>query len=169
MVIRPATPDDSRAIATIHVLAWQARYQGVVPAQFLAALSVEQRERMWRQKLEQGAPDTWVMEEHGAVLGWINAGASRDPDALPSTSELWAIYVDPKHWRRGVGQRLWSEIEDQLRRSGFADVTLWVLRDNAGALAFYRSNGFVVDGLEKPIELGGTELVEIRLRKALGG
>ena len=70
-----------------------------------------------------------------------------------------AIYVDPKHWRRGVGQRLWDEVEDQLRRSGFSDVTLWVLQDNAGALAFYRSNGFVVDGTEKTVELGGTELV----------
>lgn len=68
------------------------------------------------------------------------------------------------HWRRGVGQHLWDEAEDQLRRSGFADVTLWVLQDNAGALAFYRSNGFVVDGIEKTVEFSGTELVEIRLR-----
>ena len=30
-------------------------------------------------------------------------------------------------------------------------------------------NGFVVEGIEKTVELGGTELVEIRLRKGLGG
>ena len=29
-----------------------------------------------------------------------------------------------------------------------------MLRDNAGALAFYGSNGFVVDGIEKTVELG---------------
>jgi ribosomal protein S18 acetylase RimI-like enzyme len=132
-------------------------------------MSVDQGEGIWRQTLEQGAPDTWVIEEHDAVLGWMTAGSSRDPGSRSSTSELWAIYVDPKHWRRGVGQRLWSEIEDQLRRSGFSDVTLWVLQDNAGALAFYSSNGFAADGIEKTIEIGGTELVEIRLRKALGG
>jgi ribosomal protein S18 acetylase RimI-like enzyme len=74
---------------------------------------------------------------------------------------------DPMHWRRGVGQRLWDEAEDQLRRSGFSDVTLWVLHDNAGAVAFYCSNGFVVDGVEKKVEFGGTELVEIRLWKGL--
>jgi hypothetical protein len=44
-----------------------------------------------------------------------------------------------------------------------------VLQDNAGALAFYRSNGFVVVGIEKTVELGGTELAEIRLRKGLSG
>jgi ribosomal protein S18 acetylase RimI-like enzyme len=169
MVVRRATPEDSKAIATIHVLSWQAAYEGVVPAQFLASLSVDQRERIWRQRLEEGASSTWVIEEDGGVVGWTSAGPSRDTDALSSTSEVWAIYVDPKHWRQGVGQRLWGDIEDQLRRSGFSDVTLWVLRDNAGALAFYRSNGFVDDGLEKTVELGGTELVEIRLRKGLGG
>jgi ribosomal protein S18 acetylase RimI-like enzyme len=169
MVVRPATPEDSRAIATIHVLSWQAAYQGIVPAQFLASMSIDQREGVWRQRLEQGAHSTWVIEEHGGVLGWTSAGPSRDTDALSSTSEVWAIYVDPKHWRRGVGQRLWGDIEGQLRRSGSSDVTLWVLRANAGALAFYCSNGFVDDGIEKTIELGGTELVEIRLRKGLGG
>jgi len=169
MIVRPATPEDSRAIATIHVLSWQAAYQGVVPAQFLASMSVDHRERTWRQRLEQDAAGSWVIEEHGAVLGWISAGPSRDADARSSTSELWAIYVDPKHWRRGVGQRLWDEVEDQLRRAGFSDVTLWVLQDNGGALAFYRSNGFFLDGTEKTVELGGTELVEIRLRKRLGG
>jgi len=169
MVVRPATPEDSRAIATIHVLSWQAAYQGIVPAQFLASMSIDQREGIWRQRLEHGPPSTWVMEEHGAVLGWISAGPSRDAGALSSTGELWAIYVDPKHWRQGVGQRLWDEMEDQLRGSGFSAVTLWVLKENAKALAFYRSNGFVVDGIQKAVELGGTELVEIRLRKALGG
>ncbi len=169
MVVRPATPADSRAIATIHVLSWQAAYQGIVPAQFLASLSIDQREGAWRQRLDCDTSGTSVLEERGVVLGWVNAGPSRDADALPTTSELLAIYVDPRHWRRGVGQRLWNDVEDQLRRAGFSDVTLWVLQDNAGALAFYRSNGFVVDGIEKPVELGGTELVEVRLRKGLGG
>ncbi len=169
MVVRHAIPEDARAIATIHVLSWQAAYQGLVPAQFLASLSVDQREGVWRQRLEHGAPGIWVIEEHGNVLGWISAGPSRDTNALASTSELWAIYVDPNHWRRGVGQRLWDEVENQLRGSGFSDVTLWVFQHNAGAQAFYRSNGFVVDGTEKTVELGGTELIEIRLRKRLGG
>jgi hypothetical protein len=49
-------------------------------------------------------------------------------------------------------------------------VTVWVLKDNARALAFYHSSGFVIDaGAEKTDELGGAALVEVRLRKALGG
>jgi len=170
MIVRRATPEDSRAIATIHVRSWQAAYEGIVPAQFLASLSVDQRAGIWRHRLEGDAHGTWVLEEDGGILGWISAGPSRDADALSSTSELWAVYVDPKHWRHGVGQRLCDDTEGHLRRSGFSDVTLWVLRDNTRALAFYRSNGFVVDGdIEQTVELGGTELVEIRLRKSLTG
>jgi ribosomal protein S18 acetylase RimI-like enzyme len=170
MVVRRATIEDSGAIAEIHVRSWQAAYRDIVPPAFLDSLSVEQRERGWRQRLERDTSGTSVLEERGEVLGWVNAGPSRDADALSSTGELWAIYVAPDHWRRGVGQRLWSDAEEQLRRAGFLDVTLWVLKENTGALGFYRANGFAVDpGIEKAVELGAAVLIEIRLRKKLGG
>jgi ribosomal protein S18 acetylase RimI-like enzyme len=170
MIIRGATPNDARAIAEIHVRSWQVAYKDIVPDSFLESLSVEQRERFWRQSLEGSGPGTSVIEEHGEVLGWISVGPSRDAGEEPSTRELWAIYVEPRHWRRGVGQRLWGDIEKQLKRSGVSEVTLWVLKDNTRALAFYRSNGFVDDaGIEKTVEIGETELVEVRLRKGLGG
>ena len=170
MVVRPATLEDSRAIAEIHVRSWQTAYRDIVPPAFLDSLSVEQRERGWRQRLERDTSGTSVLEERGEVLGWVSAGPSRDGDAFSSTSELWAIYVAPEHWRRGMGQRLWSDAEEQLRRAGFLDVTLWVFKENAGALRFYGANGFVVDpGVEKTVELGGAALIEVRLRKKLGG
>jgi len=169
MVVRRATAEDSGAIAEIHVRSWQAAYRGIVPPEFLDSLSVEQRQRVWRQRLEGGTSVTLVLEEQDKVLGWVSAGPSRDSDALSPTSELVAIYVAPEHWRRGVGQRLWSDAEGQLRRAGFLEVTLWVLKENAGALRFYRAIGFVVDpGIEKTVELGGAALIEIRLRKQLG-
>lgn len=92
MVVRGATPEDSGAIAEIHVRSWRAAYRGIVPPEFLDSISVEQREGAWRQRLERGTSGTSVLEEQGEVLGWVSAGSSRDADALPSTSELWAIY-----------------------------------------------------------------------------
>ena len=44
-----------------------------------------------------------VLGELGEVLGLVNTGPSRDADGLSSTIEIWAIYVAPEHWRRGVG------------------------------------------------------------------
>jgi len=170
MLVRQASPEDAKAIAAIHVRAWQVAYQGIVPSTVLSSLSVEEREKIWSRNLDRRASKTWVAEEGGQVLGWISAAQSRDEDAPPTTGEVWGIYVDPACWRRGVGQRLWSEAEEYLRASGCSGVTLWVLKENARAIAFYESIGLAIEpGLEKAIAMGGTELLEIRLRKQIGG
>ena len=111
MVVRREAPEDSRAIATIHVLSWQAAYEGVVPAQFLASMSIDRREGIWRQRLEQGASGTWVIEEHGAVLGWISTGPSRDTDALSSTANC-----GPSTSIRCTGAEVWGNISGMRQR-----------------------------------------------------
>src|SRR5262245_29067734 len=144
MIIRPARLEDARAIAAIHVRSWQVAYQGIVPSSYLDSLSVEERERDWRQALEQGTPETWVAAVDENVLGWSAASRIRDSDAAPSTVEVWAIYVDPLYWRQGIGQLLSRKAEEQLAVSGFSEITLWVFKDNAQAIAFYESNGFSI-------------------------
>jgi ribosomal protein S18 acetylase RimI-like enzyme len=170
MTVRRAELDDADAIAAIHVHAWQEAYRGIVPHSYLDSLSIEARKKVWQENLEQRTSDTWVAEEGGQVLGWISAARSRDSDAQPSTGELWAMYVHPQHWRRGIGRLLWHEAEEHLRTLGFSEATLWVLKGNAQAIAFYESNGFIIEpGSEKTITRGGADLLEIRLRKRLGG
>lgn len=168
-LIRHATPDDAREIARIHVRAWQRAYRGIVPQTHLDSLSVEQREMIWRKRLQEQVTRTWVAEAADFLLGWINVGRSRDPDANAKTGELWSIYIDPEHWRRGVGRRLWAEAERHLRSVGYTDVTLWVLERNVDALEFYGSIGFALDpGTEQKTERGGAQLTEVRLRCGLG-
>lgn len=169
MDVRRAVVDDARGIAEVHVSSWQKGYVGVVPEEFLRSLSVDHRESVWRAALgREGEAAVWVAEEGGALVGWISAGKSRDPDAGPASGELWAIYVDPRCWGRGVGRALWREAEAHLRASGFTSVTLWVLEENERGLRFYRALGFVVDpGRRLEIERGGKQLVEIRLRRDL--
>jgi RimJ/RimL family protein N-acetyltransferase len=65
-----------------------------LPAERLAQLSVERRARQWRD---------WpplLAESGDVVVGFVSVGASRDADA---DGELFAIYVDPDYWGRGVG------------------------------------------------------------------
>ena len=168
MIVRLATHDDAQAIATIHVDGWRAAYRGVVPSAFLDSMSVVDRERVWSRNLERRESETWVADEGDQLLGWISAARSRDADASTETGEIWAIYVAPVHWRRGVGRRLWNTAEEYLRASGFSEVTLWVLEDNAPAIAFYEVLGFAIErGSSKTITRGGAHLQEIRLRKVL--
>lgn len=167
-MIRLATLGDARAIATIHVEAWRAAYRGIVPDEYLDSLSIDGREPVWRQSLLAADTSTWVAQESDAIAGWISAGRSRDTDAGTSAGEIWAVYVAPGYWGKGVGRSLCRHAEQHLRTEGFITVTLWVLQDNTRAVKFYQSNGFVLDiGATKQIERGGKTLSEVRFRKPL--
>jgi len=169
-MIRSATPVDARAIATIHVEAWRAAYRGIVPDEYLDSLSIDRRESAWRQNLLAAETSTWVAQEADGIVGWISAGPSRDLDAGTSAGEIWAVYVAPECWGKGVGRSLCVQAEQHLRAQDFIAVTLWVLKDNERAVRFYQSNGFVLDpGAAKEIERGGKTLSEVRFRKPLIG
>ena len=167
-IIQSATLADARAIATIHVEAWREAYRGIVPDEYLDSLSIDRRESAWRQNLLAADTSTWVAQESDATVGWISVGPSRDTDAGISTGEIWAVYVAPGCWGKGMGRSLCEHAEQHLREEGFMEVTLWVLEHNERAVKFYESNGFVLDmGATKEIERGGRTLSEIRFRKQL--
>lgn len=165
--IRTATVEDAAGIAAVHVRGWQHAYRGIFPDDYLDALSIEQREKRWLGILAPGGSPTWVAEEEGRILGWGSAGACRDADGDETTGELWALYVDPDAWRRGIGRAIWKVVEAHLRAAGYRSATLWVLADNHRALQFYHSLGFQADGHEKLLEQGGASIREVRLRLCL--
>lgn len=161
--IAPASLDDAPAIARIHVDAWRAAYEGIIPASLLAGLSVEKREATWRACIAGGVPRVLVARDPTGVIGWIAFGDCRDAGAAPDQGEVHAVYLAPSHWGRGVGGLLWQEARRALIRDGFASASLWVLAENHRALRFYRSAGFAVDPLgDRNIERGGRSLRELR-------
>jgi ribosomal protein S18 acetylase RimI-like enzyme len=161
--IRPATVDDARAIAEIHVRTWQAAYPGIVPAEYLASLSVDKHEAMWRESVVTGRPELLVAMEGDEMLGWVAFGPSRDDGAAPDDAEIWAIYVGASHWGRGVGRALWRHLEARLRGDHFKTVCLWAFPENVRATRFYESLGFAADVKSaKQFRLGDALLNEIR-------
>jgi GNAT superfamily N-acetyltransferase len=105
-----------------------------------------------------------VAEASGVIVGFASVGASRDADA---DGELFAIYVDPDHWRTGIGRDLMTAAEQDLRDLGHAEAILWVLADNPRARKFYERVGWHYDGTTRPIEVFGVEVSEVRYRKEL--
>lgn len=163
MIVDHATLDDVRAVARIHVDAWRSAYAHIVPAEYLAALSVEQREAVWRKTVETGRPELLVARVNGSIVGWIAFDACRDEDAPLSQAEIWAIYVAPDNWSKGIGRQLWHRARTLMRQQGFLSCSLWVFSENEPAMRFYRSVGFVADGLPpKQFELGGKQPHEVR-------
>lgn len=158
-----ARADDGRAIAEVHVRSWQHAYLGLLPEEFLATLSVEQRESWWRETLLRGSPQVLVARDGQGLCGFVCFGASRDEDAPFGTGEIWAIYLLPRVWSRGVGQRLWRQALARLRADDFCRVTLWALVGNERAIRFYAREGFSAEkASRRSLELGGAAVDEIR-------
>jgi ribosomal protein S18 acetylase RimI-like enzyme len=163
MQIRPAVHGDARAIADIHVRAWQEAYRGIVPEQYLASLSIEQHETTWAERIAASSSQLFVAVDSGQVLGWVAFGPSRDEGASTNAAELWAIYVSPSAWAIGIGKALCKHMLLLLARQGFTSVDLWVFPENERAGRFYKSLGFQIEpGSVKEFELGGVALNEVR-------
>lgn len=167
MIIRLATPADTTPLGRLHIDCWRAAYHGLVPDAYLAALDPERRADRFRESLAEAASETYLAEEYGEVLGFLTLGACRDPDLDPETAgEIYAIYLGPKHWRRGVGRRLCQHGEELLRTQGYTQAILWVFEGNPRARCFYEVMGFRPDGACKTLNPGAL-LQAIRYRKNL--
>jgi ribosomal protein S18 acetylase RimI-like enzyme len=147
----------------VHTASWQAGYAGILSADYLSGLDWRFRAEWWASALGSvdGVRVTLVaVDDRGTVRGFTRGGPSRDEDAEPGTAEVYAIYVDPRSWRLGVGGRLLAEV---LARLDARSTSLWVLEENAAARRFYAGHGFLPDGVRKPDSIGGVEVVEVRL------
>ena len=166
--IRRAHRDDAPAIAEVHVRTWQHAYRDLLPADFLAGLSVAARERFWQSELSVLPSDRmpWLADSGGDVAGFASIGPSRDADAPGTTGEIYAIYVLPECWDRGVGADLLRRAERDLVDHGYAEATLWVLAGNDRARGFYERAGWQLGG-ERTERIGGIEMEEVRYRRLL--
>jgi L-amino acid N-acyltransferase YncA len=163
MSISPATLEDARAIAQVHVLSWQHAYRDLLPQEFLASLSVAKREAMWREIITLGTSELLVAKAAGQVCGFANFGVSRDEGAAPHTAELMAIYLLPQVWSTGVGRVLLHDTLDRTNALGFERITLRVIANNTRAIRFYEAAGFTSEPSSlKHCTVGGVSLEEIR-------
>ena len=170
MPVRFATAEDADAIAGVHVRSWQIAYRGLVPDATLDNLDVAERATRWRSIFEQTGQDVFVLVEHDRIRGFCSLQPSRDEEhADAPVGEISAIYVDPPHWRRGLGRALCEAAMARARLRGFHDLVLWVLEENRGARSFYEELGFVRDGeVSSTRGFGnGVELSEVRYLKHL--
>jgi GNAT superfamily N-acetyltransferase len=78
--------------------------------------------------------EIWVWKEDGHILGF-SAGDERN-------GSIWAVFVDPHHEGKGIGQSLLSHACASLRRAGFGQATLGT-GPGTRAERFYRQAGWV--------------------------
>ncbi len=101
--IRPAVATDVEAIARIHVASWRYAYRGQIPDAVLDSLDEQRRAALWRGLLDKPEHRLILAELDALIVGFCSVIRSRDGDAQSDVAEVAAIYVEPTHWRRGIG------------------------------------------------------------------
>ena len=150
-MIRHATLEDAARLAEIHIASWQAAYQDLLPADFLAGLSneLESRTGQWQDWLGVASERRKVLVgvDGDRVVGFAHVGPSGDKDLKASqVGELYAMYLDPGHYRQGWGSQLMDAVFAEMRDSGFVEGALWVMTANDAARSFYEGHGWQPDG-----------------------
>lgn len=168
MILRQAAPGDEQAVSQVHVRSWQAAYRGLLADSYLDAL--DPADRAARYTFSEPGPDqphTTLAVEDDHICGFATIGPCRDSDK-PAAGELYAIYVHPDWWRRGVGRTLIHAARHQLTDRGFAAGVLWVLAGNERAFRFYQADGWRPDGRRRLADVHGITVEEARYVRSLG-
>jgi ribosomal protein S18 acetylase RimI-like enzyme len=169
-LVREPVVADAAALGAIHVRAWQEGYRaGLMPDDFLDALSQEERAERWRRGLEAGLRPRhrkFVADDSGTLVGFIVVGPA-DGDADSVVGEVYSLNVDPDHWGRGAGGLLLVVATAALVDMGFDSAVLWVHRDNARARRFYKLHGWSPDGEERDAKVIDITVPEVRYHRPL--
>lgn len=150
MLIRPPTAADVEAMARIEVEARVAAEQSWSPRpRGLRARSVDDAAAGWRQRLD-GSARVAVSD-----LRVVGCAAWRVVHGVP---ELTGPFVDPLHWRTGVGRALAAVAMRRARLQGHERMQMWIPAADPRARAFARAMGFVLHGAS-PVASGARDRV----------
>jgi L-amino acid N-acyltransferase YncA len=164
-LIRAAKVSDARAIAEINVAAWRESYGAIMPAEYLAALDVDEWELGWRRKLagDAGLEVLLVSQGAGEPAGFAAFGPPRSERlaAAGYSGEFHAIYLLRSIQRRGAGRALMGRMSKSLLERGVTKAGAWVFRGNPPARRFYERLGGQEIGLEGVLALAGVEYPDL--------
>ena len=160
--IRKPDHDDVPVIADLHIAAWQHAYAGMVPDHVLNELSLEQFISRWHERIVnlKSSEHVRIAVLQDEVLGFAMFGESREAMDLPQDfGEIYALYVHPKHWRKGAGSELIQYTFSWFDENRYPGVFLWALKANHRARSFYEKAGMVLIPQERYINTHGVELL----------
>ena len=158
-------------MARAFVDAYHAGHRGQMPQWLIETRTYATSERGWRRTLDELADDpepdrcVLVAESAGDIAGVVMGGPTEpwaedeEVRAARPTGELYALYVDPRHWRRGGGRALLEAAAAWLAARGRRRLLVGVLAANGPARRFYETVGGRLLGY-RPIEDEGVVLEE---------
>ncbi|WP_323041096.1 GNAT family N-acetyltransferase [Gemmobacter sp.] len=143
MIFRDAGAADAPAVAEFHARIWHQTYRDLAPPVAIARLDVAHRLRQWAAALADPPSQTVILAETaGEIAGMVSFGAPGHA-VFAGRGEVTHLYVDPAQRGLGLGGRLLARAHGRLLAAGYPGMALAVVRQNAGARAFYTALGGV--------------------------
>lgn len=166
IVIREATKADIPDIAKIHVSGWQGAYGGIVDQDYIDSKTIEERVQFWSDVFEENEHIPYVGLIDNKIAGFVSFGPLRTPPAGTSkirplySAEIYALYLYPEFFRKGLGTALIQKSVEQLMILKHRSLCLWVLKGNKRGCAFYEAMGGQRVG-KKMLQMGKTNVKEV--------
>jgi len=137
-VIRRATAADAPALAALHVRSFHHAYPDIVPAEILAAVTVEEFVEKWERWLgPEALGPTFVAETDERIFGLCALERAR----------VRNLHVEPAAQGAGLGSALLTHAEAALREADFAHGELLVFAANGLARTFYERHDWTTGGV----------------------
>ena len=136
MTVRPARPEDDRALLAIDRATWSTQ-SSPAPAPPSGPFF---NKRTWPENVV-------VAEVDGQPVGW---GKIEHPTEMPASGHVWhvtGLAVDPQFEGRGVGRALMGALIELARKRGGRRMTLRVFAPNERARRLYERLGFEIEGV----------------------
>ena len=141
MFVRTAGERDLVAVRALLVETWHATYDAVYGAAKVTEITDDWHSIVsLRSRLTRPNSEFLVADDGKRIGGMAFAAATADAKVIM----LNQLYVHPDCQRRGIGQALLDEIEASFSEARTLRVE--VEEANGGAIAFYRSTGFLLCG-----------------------
>jgi ribosomal protein S18 acetylase RimI-like enzyme len=166
ILVRDATEADVQAIAAVQRRSRERGYRGLLSDVYITPATDAVSQAHWRDALRSRTTpgnDVLVAELDDIVVG---VAATHMPASGPI--ELWALYIDPSHWRRGIARALTAAAMHRAAAIGQTEMIAWVLSTNDPAKQFYLANGWWLDGGEEVRGSRERPYTVHRLRHTLG-
>ena len=103
----------------------------------------------WHRRFADPVQRIRVAEVDGEIAGtcaWTQARQAHGVGPLiPGRAHVSAVFVDPRHWRKGIAATLLGEACAAMTEAGFESAQLWT-PEGAPARRFYEASGWTANG-----------------------
>lgn len=163
--LRPAVLEDARALAEINAAGWRETYAGLMPAEALAGIDIDDWTRRWRERIgsSESGQAVFVALDDGVPVGFARCNRQSNLKLVPLgfEGEIASIYLLRRVQGQGLGRSLMARLAEHLMSVGCANVAVWVLRDAPKARGFYEALGAAPLGVEGVWEVEGAVLPDL--------